>query len=57
MDTKQKQRAVIEFLLRDGWTGDEIAIPRHTVSEKDADFDDGVPLDQQDSQREPGASI
>jgi hypothetical protein len=33
MNMKQKQRAVIEFLLLEGRLGDDIAIHRHTVSE------------------------
>jgi hypothetical protein len=31
MEVKQKQRAVIEFLLLDGRTGEEIAIRLHDV--------------------------
>jgi hypothetical protein len=34
MDTKQRQRAVIEFLLLEGRPGDEIAIRLHNVYEE-----------------------
>jgi hypothetical protein len=36
MDTKQKQRAVIEFLVLEGQPGEEIAIRLHNVYDESA---------------------